>query len=100
MYRGITDFLYTSQHLFKIFFSAFYIILFLFHAPILGVPKNDELKPQVLSRTIPPAVVDQYLAKIAALEENITEMLEQEKYVISSISIILSTTFFLPFLYG
>jgi hypothetical protein len=46
---------------------------------LLGGGGGEDTKQQVLSRTIPPAVVDHYLSKIAALEESITEMLEQEK---------------------
>lgn len=44
-----------------------------------GVSGGDDPKQQVLSRTIPPAVVDHYLTKIASLEESIKEMLEQER---------------------
>ena len=47
----------------------------------LGIAGGSDPKQQVLSRTIPPAVVEHYLTKISALEGSITEMLEQEKLV-------------------
>jgi hypothetical protein len=51
-----------------------------FHRHVLqGVAGGEDPKQQVLSRTIPPAVVDHYLTKIASLEDSIKEMLEQER---------------------
>jgi hypothetical protein len=40
---------------------------------------NSNGTPQVLSRTIPPAVVELFLSKIASIEGKIAEMLEQER---------------------
>lgn len=48
---------------------------------ILGTSGGEDPQQQVLSRTIPPAVVDHFLTKIAALEGSIKEMLDEERCV-------------------
>jgi hypothetical protein len=54
------------------------------------VAGGEDPKQQVLSRTIPPAVVDHYLTKIASLEDSIKDMLEQERYVLRPSAVVLS----------
>jgi hypothetical protein len=55
--------------------------LFTTSTSILGTSGGEDPQQQVLSRTIPPAVVDHFLTKIAALEGSIKEMLDEERCV-------------------
>lgn len=50
---------------------------------MLGASGGEDPQQQVLSRTIPPAVVDHFLTKIAALEGSIKEMLDEERFVLT-----------------
>ena len=52
-----------------------------------GTSGGEDPQQQVLSRTIPPAVVDHFLTKIAALEGSIKEMLDEERCVTLSRSV-------------
>ena len=75
-----------SSHLFSFLlvkFSNLRCVYYInsFFLVFLGIAGVTDPKQQVLSRTIPPAVVEHYLTKISALEGSITEMLEQEKLV-------------------